>query len=332
MRKVGKSLVAILLGFIFLIGCESQVETNSETQTNNEGLQVVASIYPMYEVTQEIVGNRGDVALMVGPSEDAHHYEPSAQAVASVNEADVFVYSSDEMEFWADSLLAVVENDHLQVVELGEGIDFTIGEEAGDEAHHEDDTHEHNHEEAAHDHGNGHDHGALDPHFWLNPAAIDSQLNLIVEALSEQDPAGAEEYEQNTADFSNELKALDEAYKEAFAGATDRTFVVQHQAFGHLAAQYDLHQVAVGGLTTEVEPDPRQLADIVDFVSEQNVPVIYYQSGENSAIAETIAAETGTEIGVLHDLESAPTNLSEEENGYLEAMYENLEQLTRSVN
>ena len=287
-------------------------------------------MFPMYEITKEIAGDRAEVSVMVGANEDAHHYEPSARAVASVNEADVFVYSSDEMEFWVESLLSVVENDDLIVVELGDGIDFEIHSELD----HEDDEHledEHNHDDVEH-HDHAHDHGNLDPHFWLNPVSVENQLPLIVDALRQVDEEGKDIYEKQAARFSEELLTLDQMYQAAFQSAENRSFVVQHQAFGHLAHQYDLEQVAIGGLTTEVEPNPKQLAQIVTFINEQQIPVIYYQSGSSSSIAETISNETNTGVGVLYDLESLPAEFQDAQRPYIEAMKENLEQLKKSIN
>lgn len=297
----------------------------TEETVDSSKTQVIASISPVYEITKAIAGDQAEVSLMVGANEDAHHYEPSAQAVASVTEADVFIYSSEVMEFWADSLLSVVDSDNLQVVELAQGLNLEVSESHED---HEEDNHD-EHTDEHDDHG--HDHGGLDPHFWLDPSAVNEQLSLITEALIAADPAGAEIYEKNAQAFSEELIILDNAYQEAFDQVDSRVFVVQHQAFGHLAARYDLEQIAIGGLTTEVEPAPRQLAQITDFVNEQEVPVIYYQSGQNSAIAETIAKETNTEIAVLHDLENAPSGIDGESNLYLEAMKQNLEQLKLSI-
>lgn len=317
MKKIMTYLFVAFSALSILSACSS--DDNPPTKSEAEGdIQVVTSIFPAYEITRAIAGEEANVSLMVGANEDAHHYEPSAQAVASVNEADVFIYSSDEMEFWVESLLAVVENDDLQVVELAAGLDLSV------EDPHAEDTHDdHSHE--------GHDHGDVDPHFWLDPVAVNNQLSVIVEAFAVVNPGNQTIYEENAEDFSNKLNDLHQAYEEALGGASRREFVVQHQAFGHLANRYDLDQIAVGGLTTEVEPAPRELAGIVDFVREQDVPVIYYQSGGNSAIAETIAQETATGIAVLHDLESEPVSVSEEENGYLEAMTQNLEQLKKSI-
>lgn len=310
MKNVLVKLSAVITILLLVTACGNNEQEANESESQ---LQIVTSIFPMYEIIREITGDRATVSLMVGLNEDAHHYEPSAQAVASVNDADLFLYSSDEMEFWVPSLLDVVESEKLEVIEFGEEIDFAIGEDA--HAHADDD---HNH-----------DHGGMDPHFWLNPNAIVSQLGRVVTALTTIDADGAEVYQENAEAFKVELLILHEAYTEAFEQAEHRVFVVQHQAFGHLAHAYHLEQVAVGGLTTEVEPDPKQLAEIVDFVKGQKVPVVYYQSGENSAIAETIAAETNTETAVLYDLESTP--LGEPDITYIEAMYENLEQLKKSI-
>ena len=317
MKKMLKVVSILFITTILLIGCADTTEQDSVE--SEDTVQIVTSMFPMYEITKEIAGNRAEISVMVGANEDAHHYEPSARAVAAVNEADIFVYSSDEMEFWVESLLSVVENEDLIVVELGEGIDFEM---------HSDDDHDHDDHGHGHD---GHDHGNLDPHFWLNPVSVESQLTLIVDALLAVDSEGKDLYEAEAKRFSDELLALDQAYQEAFDSATNRSFVVQHQAFGHLAHQYDLNQVAIGGLTTEVEPSPNQLAKIVELINEQQLPIIYYQSGESSTIAETIANETSTEIGVLYDLESMPAAFENADQPYLDAMKENLNQLKLSI-
>ena len=77
----------------------------------------------MYEFASQVAGDRADITMMVGGGDDPHHYEPSAKDVATVNEADLFVYSSPEMEFWTESLFETVENDDLKIVSAAEGVD-----------------------------------------------------------------------------------------------------------------------------------------------------------------------------------------------------------------
>ena len=61
------------------------------------------------------------------------------------------------------------------------------------------------------------------------------------------------------------------------------------------------------------------------------MPVIYYQQGASSAIAQTVATETGTDTAVLYDLEVLSEELLENDLGYIEAMRHNLESLQISI-
>lgn len=116
-----------------LYGCQNSDENSEE---NTEGkLSIVTSFYPMYEFARQVAGERAEVSLMVSAGEDAHHYEPSAKDVAKVNEADVFVYSSEEMEHWAESLLETTENKKLVVARTADAVesDHNHGHSDGEE-------------------------------------------------------------------------------------------------------------------------------------------------------------------------------------------------------
>jgi len=171
------------------------------------------------------------------------------------------------------------------------------------------------------------DHEAVDPHTWLDLVYAQEQVDVIKDAFIEADPAGEDIYEQNAQDFKAQLQALHEEYEETLKDAEHRNFVVQHEAFGHFAQRYNLNQIAIGGLSTEVEPSPSRIAEVGRIVEEYDVPVIYYQQGADSSIAQTVAEETGTEVAQLFDLEV----LSDQADSYLDAMKQNLEQLKLSI-
>lgn len=375
-------------------------------------ISVVTSFFPVYEFAENVAGDRADVTLMVDGGADPHTYEPSAQDVVAVNEADVFAYSSEEMEYWVGSLLDSVENDDLVVARTADGLDNEEHFEAsgsdasadfdeevesvseslpqeieimglaghyhtgdvvtllaqyddaenwewfvrhpGEEWEQLEDLDDERFEyettgedlyaqaialdaegnelaqtEPAHIHIDDHD--DVDPHIWLDPVLAQDQVNEIRDALIEADPDGEEEYTENAATFNEELQALHEDFEEAFLGAENNVFVVQHEAFGYLANRYGLEQLAIGGISTEVEPSPSRIAEIGNLVEEYDVPVIYYQHGADSSIAQTVANETETETAVLHDLESLSEELQEQDLGYIEAMRQNLESLQQTI-
>lgn len=309
-----KYLFSLLL-FVALTGCTSS--SNESTDSGSEDtLSLVTTFYPVYEFTQQVAGDRAEVHQLIAGGTDAHHFEPSARDVAHVNEADLFVYSSEEMESWVPSLLDSLDNKDLGVVRLADKVDLL---ETGDD--HE---HDHDHEEEDHNH-------SIDPHIWLDPILAQEQINTIKEALIAIDPEGESVYTENAKQYNEELQSIHEEYVEVFESATARIFFTQHNSFGYIADRYNLTQIAVGGLSTEVEPSPARIAEINQLIDEHKVPVMYYQDGANSSIAQTIAQETGTEVAVLYDLESLSQEMKEEELDYLGAMRENLEALKQSI-
>lgn len=403
-----KVLTASLLSVLALSACDAGTQSDSASGKDDK-LQVTTSFYPVYEFASQVAGDRADVDMILSSNQDAHSFEPSAQDIAKVNDSDVFVYSSDEMEFWAQDMLDTIENDDLVVAKTIDGVNEMIEEDHShnddlDHDHEEDHDHDHDHEEenesndiigvAGHYHSGDNtslkaniegdqeitwvvveegekieakqpasepfeytlnhgsvsvyfvadgeesdavslhvdDHEDTDPHIWLDLVYAQYQVNEIRDAFIEADPEGEEIYKQNAEDFVKQLKQLHAEYEEAFEGAENRNFVVQHEAFNYLANRYNLNQISIGGLSTQVEPSPSRLVEVGNLVEEYEVPVIYYQSGADSAVAQTVANETGTEIAVLYDLEILSKEMEDQDLGYLDAMRQNLEQLKRSIN
>lgn len=280
--------------------------------------QVLTTIYPIYFLTEYIAGDAMDVSLLLDSNQDAHSYEPSANDVLDVQAADLFIYQDDEMEFFVSDLLSVIDTESTQIVESTEGIELLTG--AGHDHDHEEDGHEED------DHDHSHDY---DPHTWLDPLVYAQQAENIKQALIEIDPDNAALYEENAASLVAELEVLDQEYQEALAELTNRTFVVQHAAFGYLAHAYDLEQVAITGISTTAEPGAKQLAQMQDFVTENEVQVIYVEPSLSKNVADTIAAATGAQLRPLRTLEAMTQEEIDQGMDYFTIMRENLEQLVQ---
>lgn len=306
-----KGLKLLLLSLLFTIMPIKMTSAQDKTQ-------VLTTIYPIYFLTEYIAGDAMDVSLLLDSNQDAHSYEPSANDVLDVQAADLFIYQDDEMEFFVSDLLSVIDTESTQIVESTEGIELLTG--AGHDHDHEEDGHEED------DHDHSHDY---DPHTWLDPLVYAQQAENIKQALIEIDPDNAALYEENAASLVAELEVLDQEYQEALAELTNRTFVVQHAAFGYLAHAYDLEQVAITGISTTAEPGAKQLAQMQDFVTENEVQVIYVEPSLSKNVADTIAAATGAQLRPLRTLEAMTQEEIDQGMDYFTIMRENLEQLVQ---
>lgn len=309
------STAAIMIG----CGTANQADKAQENSNKEDKIKVVTTFYPMYDFTKNVTQDLAEVSLLVPAGTEVHDFEPSAKDVAEIQEADVFIYNSEEMETWVPSVLDTIDMEQVFVIDASEGISL-IENEATDE---------HDHEEEA-DHEEEHSH-AIDPHIWLDPVLAQKEVATIKEGLISVDSENQENYEANTVTYNQKLEALNQEYKDAFEDAKNRTFITQHAAFAYLAQQYDLTQISIAGLSSEEEPSPAKLAELSEIVNEENINYIYFEDNASSKIAETLANEVGVELALLSPLEGV--SQEDQDNGvdYIEVMKRNLESLKKSV-
>lgn len=287
--------LALGLSFVILI---SACGTNAGESSSD--LRVVASFYPLEWVSQRVAGNRADVTSLTPPGAEPHDLELSPQNVGTMTEADLLLYLSgfqpavDEAVATAESAVAV---DARELTSL----DLTAAEEGEEHA-----------DEVS----------STDPHFWLDPLRLAEVGDALADRMAEVDPAGAEVYEQNAADLRADLEALDEDMATGLSDCESTDLVTSHRAFGYLAERYGLTQVGIRGLSPEDEPSPAELADVTDFVRDNDVDTIYFETLVNPDVAQTVAEETGADTATLDPVEGLTESSAGDD--YLEVMRSNL--------
>ena len=303
----------LLLSILFVVaGCGNKQET-----AKTDKLQVVTTFYPMYDFTKNVVGDNGEVSVLMKAGTEPHDYEPSAKDIAKIADSDVFVYNSEEMETWIGSVLKNIDTKKTVVIDASKEIKLLEGSHEE-----EDEDHDHDHE--------GHSH-AHDPHVWLDPVLAKEEVNAIKEGLIQADKTNKASYEKNAKTYSDKLDALNEKFEVGLKDAKNRTFVTQHAAFAYLAARYDLKQVAISGISPDQEPSPAKLAELNDFVKENNIKVIYFEETASPKIAKTLAKETGATLAVLSPIEGITKEDQDQGIDYIKVMENNLKALQETI-
>lgn len=303
----------VMIGALLFAACGN---TNKEAD-KKEDLTIVTTFYPIYDFTKEIVGDEGNVKLLIPAGTEPHDFEQSAKERAEISDADVFVYNSSDMEFFVDSLKDSVDSKQTLMIEAAKGIDRLESQEAD----------EHEESEEGHDHAH-----EYDPHVWLDPVLAIKEVRTIAGELGEKYPDKKEIFTKNADAYIKKLEALDQKYSEELKNATNRTFVTQHAAFAYLANQYNLEQVAISGVSPDQEPTPSRLAELKEFVKKNNIKVIYFEENASSKVAETLSNETGVKLEVLNPLESLTNEQIKAGENYISVMEKNLEALKESIN
>ena len=125
MKKLLKGLALSAITLSLLTACQSQ---SNQSDTKKNGLNVVTTFYPIYDFTKEIVGEEGEVSLMIPAGSEPHDYEPSVKDMAKLNDADAFVYHNENMETWVPKALKNVKEDDVAIVKGTENMVLMAGE------------------------------------------------------------------------------------------------------------------------------------------------------------------------------------------------------------
>lgn len=238
--------------------------------------EVVTTIFPLYDFSRRIAGDRAKVVMLVPPGVEAHLFEPKPADMMSAARASVFVYTGAYMEPWAAGIINAANNPRLLAVEAGKGCQLLGG---GPEE--------------------GHFHGGADPHIWLDFSNARIMADNIAAALGIKDPANAAFYKSNAALLKDELAALDRAYSDGLKNCASRTVVHGgHFAFGYLARRYGLEYVSAYGISPDAEPSPGKMMGLVKTLKGKKGAAVFYEDMVSPKIAETVSRETGA--AMLH--------------------------------
>jgi len=264
---------------------------------------VVASFYPLYELTRQIAGSSARVVSLVPAGAEPHDWEPSPQDLTRIRDARLLVYNGAGLDPWVTKLLADPAIKRTASVLATQGIPLQTSP-MGPEGR-----------------------GAPDPHVWLDPVLAQSMVETIRAALATADPGHAAAYAENAARFRARLEALHEAYRTGLAHCARREVVASHAAFGYLARRYGLTLVPVMGLAPDAEPTPAQLASIVRFARDKKVKYIFFETLVGPRLAETLAREIGAQTLAFNPIEGVTRDEQAAGRDYVALMEENLKNL-----
>lgn len=286
-------------------------------------LNIVTTLFPQYDFTKQIVGDKGKVTLLLSPGMEAHSYDPTPSDIVKINESDLFIYTGDYMETWAAKIIKSLEKD-VDVLDVSKGI--TVIKTEDEEHGHEDEEDAHDHEEHEHDH-------VYDPHIWTSPVNAKIMVNNILDEVIKVDPDNKEYYQKNAENYLSHITDIDTQLKEVTSNADIKTiYFADKFAMYYFVKEYGLDYVAAfDSCTSESEPSAKLVAKIVDAVKADHAPVVYYAELSNHKAADTISKETNTKALLLHSCH----NVSKEEfeNGatYVSLMKQNIENLKKGL-
>ena len=164
--------------------------------------------------------------------------------------------------------------------------------------------------EEGEDEHDDHGHGLEDPHYWFDPVRVKIVVNDIAARLSVLDPDRGDMYRANAEAYNAKLDEL-HAWTEQQVSTLpeeNRLLVTSHDSYGYFANLYGFEIIGVVlSTTTDVEPSAGDLADLVEEVKEEGVPVVFGETTVSERLASAVAKESGAELVRLYSGSLGPS-------------------------
>lgn len=307
------------------------------TVLSTEKLNVITTIYPLYDFAKVIGGEYANVELILKPGIDAHSFEPTPKNIIKISNSDIFFYTNMYMEPWAEKIKQNRSLKKAYIVDTSENITmYNTNEKLKKENCH----HKHmeiNCDEPNHKHevnGNNHHTHSLDPHIWLDPILAIEIVKNIRDAYIKVDEKNKEYYIENCNKYLNELTKLDNLIKNIINNSNNKIIVYAgHFAFGYFALRYGLEYVSpYEGFSPNAEPTPKKISNIINAINEHSSKYIFYENMENTKIIKTIALETNAEILPLYTIDNITKEDFNSVASYLYYMNLNILSLKKGLN
>ncbi len=322
LKKLLFLCLTIPFAAVALWGCS---RNDRPSYTEGSKLKVVTTLFPYYDFTRQVAGDKVELTMVVPAGMDSHSFEPTPADVQVIREADVLICNGGALEHWLSQVLNAVDSGSMTVVT---GMDYVnaVQEELVEGMEEE----EHQHLEDGDDHVGDIEYNE---HIWTSPVNAMTLVEAIRDTLTEKDPENRSYYVERAKAYLDKLKKLDGEFRKAAENKKRDMIVVGDKfPFRYLADEYGLsYRAAFSGCSTDTEPSARTIAYLIDKMRLEQIPVIYYLELSSHRVSEIIAEETGAQPLLLHSCHNVSRREFDSGVTYLDLMEQNVINLTRGL-
>jgi manganese/zinc/iron transport system substrate-binding protein len=279
MSKLGILLAAMLL-LIVGSSASAQAQSLNIVATTTQALDLVTIL------TKDVPADTIHITGLMGAGVDPHLYKPTEADIKALNEADFVIYSGLHLEGQFDEVFEALSERGVTIFAVSTPVKdagytfggFTLSEELTN---------------------------VDDPHFWFDPRNWQLSTQALADELAAFDPEHADLYQANAATYLEQLDLLYNWGVEAMAQVPEdqRYLVTSHDAFQYFSDAFGWQVKSVQGISTAQEAGVGDIQDVVQFVIEHHVPVLFVESSVPpntiNAVREAVkAADAEIQLGI----------------------------------
>lgn len=246
--------------------------------------QVVVSFQPYGTITQNIAGDLAQVTVLLPAGRSPHTYDPTPADMRNVANAKLAILNGGGIDDWLKTLIRS-SGSRANTIELTKVLKYTAL--APSESHTEADAHGHD------------DHGAMDPHIWLDAAIMAKASSKIGAELAKIDPKNAQYYQNRAKLETNKLLALHQELQKTLLPIRKAKTVTFHGAWTYFSAAYGPQVIATIEPFPGKEPSAKYVARVVKAIRAAKVKAVFAEPTLPQNAAQALADSAGVRLAVI---------------------------------
>ncbi|MGV8859024.1 metal ABC transporter substrate-binding protein [Rhodoglobus sp.] len=253
-KRIRISLAAALVtSVVALLGaCTSTPDAAATVDPDDQRPVVLTTFTVLADMAQNVAGDHLRVESITKVGAEIHGYQPTPGDIAKAADADLILDNGLNLEAWFSQFVDGLDVPHVVVSEGVETI--SIAEDAYE--------------------------GLPNPHAWMSPLNAQIYVDNMAEAFAELDPENAADYASNADSYKIALQAVNDELTTELAtlAPNQRALITCEGAFSYLARDAGLSEHYLWAVNAEQQSTPRQVAAVIDFVRDNDVPAVFCES------------------------------------------------------
>ena len=278
MKKIFKTLITTSLSLMLLTACGQTNGQGASPLAESGQLKVVTSFTIIADIAREIGGDHLTIHNLVPTGTDPHEYEPLPKDIKATTDADILFYNGLNLEGgkdgWFFKMIDSVKQKEENIYSLTDRVEPMYLSNPDGSAE------------------------EVNPHSFIAPSVGIKMAEDMRDALMEKDPDRKADYEASANAYIKKLEDIEKDYTQKINDIPqeNRILVTSERAFQYMAYDYGLKEGYIWAVDTEENGSPDQIKSLIQFINENQVPVLFVESNVDTRPMETVSKETGIAI------------------------------------
>ena len=246
-------------------------------------VRVVATLTDLADLARNVGGDHVDVFSLATGIEDTHGVPMKPSFVPKLNRADLVVLVGFDCEHaFLPALLEASQNPRIQYGKPGY-VDCSQGIVPVDVP-------------KSTDHSAGDVHPYGNPHYMLDPVLAKTAVTNIYNALVAAAPEYEADFTHNREAYIAKLDAKIAEWEKEAAPLKGVKFVSYHEHWPYFASWLGMGYIGTIELKPGIDPTPRHIADLVNEMKAEHVPIVVREPQFPEKVPALIAKDTGATL------------------------------------